>query len=102
MQAEDWDDGNMQCFGMLIDGRAQATGIRQRGQDATLLLVLNGYHDLVEFTLPEAADGEGWVLLADTNLADQVEHQHFAMGATYQVTGRSFLVFLLKATRAGR
>ena len=33
MQAEDWDDGNMQCFGMLMDGRAQATGIRQRGPE---------------------------------------------------------------------
>ena len=38
---------NMRCFGMLIDGRAQATGIRQRGQDATLLLVFNAHHDVV-------------------------------------------------------
>ena len=102
MQGEDWDDGNMSCFGMLMDGRAQATGIRKRGQDATLLLVINAWHDMVEFTLPEAADGEGWILLADTNLPDHAEQEHFAIGATYQVTGRSFLVFLLRATGAGR
>ena len=34
MKAEEWDDG-MGCFGMLMDGRAQPTGIRKRGQDAT-------------------------------------------------------------------
>lgn len=102
MQPEDWDDANMKCFGMLMDGRAQVTGIRKRGQNATLLLLINAYHDMVEFTLPEAPEGEGWILLADTNLADQVEHEHFPIGETYQVTGRSFVVFLLKATRAGR
>ena len=36
----------MRCFGMLIDGRAQPTGIRKRGEDATLLLVLNAWHDV--------------------------------------------------------
>ena len=36
MSAEAWDDGRTQCLGMLMDGRAQATGIRKRGGDATL------------------------------------------------------------------
>src|SRR5271165_4287296 len=51
MRPEEWDDSNMRCFGMLMDGRAQPTGIRRRGEDATLLLVLNAHHDLMEFTL---------------------------------------------------
>jgi len=42
---------------MLMDGRAQPTGIRKRGEDATLLMVLNAYHDLVEFSLPETPGG---------------------------------------------
>ena len=46
------------CFGMLLDGRAQPTGIRQRGEDATLLLILNAWHDVVPSRLPEAADGK--------------------------------------------
>ena len=55
---EEMDDGalgaigRMQCFGMLLDGRAQPTGIKQRGVDATLLIVLNAHHDVVNFTLP--------------------------------------------------
>ncbi len=31
MRAEDWSDAGMRCFGMLIDGRARPTGVRQRG-----------------------------------------------------------------------
>ncbi len=69
MRAEEWDDDNMHCFGMLMDGWAQPTGIRRRGEDATLLLVLNAHHDLVEFSLRETVGGREWLLLVDTNLA---------------------------------
>jgi isoamylase len=86
----------MRCFGMLLDGRAQVSGIRKRAQDATLLLVMNGWHDVVKFTLPESANGKGWFLLADTNLPEQSEQKRFDIGAAYEVTGRSFLVFLLE------
>ena len=51
MREEDWNNGS-RCVGMLLDGRAQATGIKQRGQDATMLLIGNAHHDVVPFTLP--------------------------------------------------
>jgi len=74
------------------------SGIRKRGQDATLLLVLNAWQEGVRFTLPEAADGKGWIRLIDTNLPDNADEQaHFEIGAAYDVTGRSFLLFLLQA-----
>jgi glycogen operon protein len=95
MQQSHWDDPNVKCFGMMLDGRAQVTGIRKRGQDATLLLVFNAWHDGVAFTLPEAPDGKGWLRLADTNLPDATEEARFEIGATYEVTGRSALLFLL-------
>jgi isoamylase len=96
MQDADWADTSMRCFGMLLDGRAQTTGIRKRGQDATILVVINGFHDLVEFHLPESPGGKGWELLADTNLPEQAEQPTFEFGGTYQVTGRSVLVFLMQ------
>ena len=89
----------MHCFGMLMDGRAQATGIRQRGEDATLLMVLNAYHDLVRFTLPPSPGGQGWKLLIDTNLPEG-EEQVFAFGDAYDVTGRSLLLFAMEAEAA--
>jgi len=87
----------MECFGMLMDGHAQPSGIRRRGEDATLLMVLNGYHDLVGFTLPETVGGWHWRLLIDTNLLEDAEMGRFAAGATYGVTGRSLLLFALMA-----
>jgi isoamylase len=95
MQSEEWTDTNMKCFGMLMDGRARVTGVRKRGQDATLLLVFNSYHDVVDFTLPEASGGKGWNLLIDTNIPDVKGPQAFDYGHVYQTTGRSLLVFLL-------
>ncbi|MGE5526154.1 MAG: glycogen debranching protein GlgX [Rhodospirillaceae bacterium] len=94
MNDQDWQDGNMRVFGMLIDGRAQTTGIRRRGSDATMLLVLNAYHDLVRFTLPACEGGLAWSLLVDTNATD-AEGSSFDFGKAYEVTGRSLLLFVL-------
>ena len=97
MQDEHWGDGDMKCFGMLLDGRAQTSGIRQRGKEATLLLVINGHSDLVVFTMPECAGGTKWSLLVDTNITDDKPTEAFEFGSTYQVTAYSFLVFALDA-----
>jgi len=99
MQQENWTDTNMRCFGMLLDGRAQTTGIKQRGREATLLIVINDYHDLVEFTLPESAGGDTWSLLIDTNIADNSEEGTFKTGELYKVTARSLLVLGLQAAK---
>jgi isoamylase len=94
MRAEDWTDANARCLGMLIDGRAQPTGIRRRGQEATLLLVFNAWHDVVKFTLPRG-NGEGeWSLLLDTNIPDKQGEPTFDFGHVYQVTGRSLLLLV--------
>jgi glycogen operon protein len=95
MRPEDWQDANMRCFGMLIDGRARPTGVAQRGTEATMLLVLNAHHDLVEFTLPEEAGGSEWRLLIDTNVPEKDDEQGFRIGESYGVTGRSLLLFVL-------
>ena len=95
MEQSNWDDGNMKCFGMLIDGRSQPTGIRQRGKEATLLLILNSHHDLVNFTLPDSIDGKEWALLVDTNCPEEATGRRFQGLHQYGVTGRSLLLFEL-------
>ena len=100
MLQEQWHDPAMMCFGMLMDGRAQRTGIQKQGDDATLLLVINGHHDLVEFTLPSSYGGNQWALLVDTNLqTDEAQGCH-ETGESYAVTGRSVLLFALKSKNA--
>ncbi|WOD15783.1 glycogen debranching protein GlgX [Paraburkholderia kirstenboschensis] len=94
---EQWADPLMRCFGLVIDGRAQASGIRRPASDATLLLVLNAHHDVVNFTLPEVAEGERWTCLLDTNMPVRAELPQFSAGDDYQVTARSLLLFALEA-----
>jgi isoamylase len=96
MQQDQWSDGIMRCFGMLLDGRAQTTGIRQRGREATLLIVINAHTDLVNFTLPECPGGHSWSLLIDTNRPDANEERTFLTGEEYGTTARSLLVFALQ------
>ena len=95
MRSEDWSDGNMRCFGMLMDGRARPTGVRQRGTEATMLLVLDAHHDLVHFTLPACPGGDHWSVVLDTNAPESDTRESFAAGEVYQVTGRSLLLFAL-------
>jgi isoamylase len=96
MEDDHWTDDRMQCFGMLLDGRAQPTGLKQRGVDATLLLILNAHHDVVNFTLPGHAGDERWTLLVDTNVESKLAKTAFAKGDVYAVTARSLLLFQLQ------
>ncbi len=97
MAPGDWEAA--QCFGLMLDGRAQPTGIRKRGEDATILMIFNAWHDVVEFTLPsQAASDQHWTLMIDANMSEEEEEQEtetFRFGQKYAVTGRSFLLFTL-------
>jgi len=97
MENANWKDASMKCFGMLLDGRAQKTGIKRRGEDKTVLMVMNSYEGLVDFTFPKSEGGEAWTLLVDTNIPDAVSETEFEFGSIYQVTGRSLLLFAVKA-----
>ncbi|KDE21241.1 glycogen debranching protein [Acetobacter aceti 1023] len=95
MQAEEWDQ--VQCFGLMLDGRARPSGIMQRGEDATLFLILNSWNDSVQFTLPKA-EGGAWKLLLDTNRpddGDEIEKENFQQKTHFTVTERSVLLFEL-------
>ncbi|HEX2140274.1 MAG TPA: glycogen debranching protein GlgX, partial [Woeseiaceae bacterium] len=100
MTPEQWQDPRAKCFGVVLDGRAQPTGIRRRGADATILLVLNSHHDVVNFTLPSVPEGDSWLCLIDTNTPERIDEDPHAFGEVYQVKGRSFLLFAL--ARRGR
>ncbi len=96
MSIEQWQDGNGRCLGMLMDGRAQETGIRRKGGDATLLLVVNAHHDIVNFRLPEVPEGSFWTCMVDTNQPTVRGQERFDFESEYSVTGRSLLLFELQ------
>jgi len=97
MEDGDWHDPRMKCFGMLIDGRAQATGIRKPGSDTTMLIVLNAHYGLVTIALPDCTNGKAWELVFDTNVPERDDRQSFAIGDPYDVTSRSLLLFALSS-----
>jgi glycogen operon protein len=100
MGIEQWEDRNARCMGMLMDGRAQETGIRRPGGDATLLLVVNSHHDGVNFTLPPVPEGKDWKCLLDTNRPDIHGQESFEFDSHYTVTARSLLLFELQHKNA--
>jgi isoamylase len=93
MKEDEWKDPNLRTIGMLMDGRAQVSGIKRPASDVTLLLVLNSYHEPIEFTLPKFADGERWLCLIDTNDPDRAETYYYKTGYRYKVGARSLLLF---------
>jgi len=101
MQEANWKDPRAKCFGMMLDGRSRESGIKLRGEDETLLIVLNAHHDAVNFKLPEVPEGKRWIRLLDTN-DPKLRRGEYAFGAEYLVTGRSLLLFLLERDGAER
>jgi pullulanase/glycogen debranching enzyme len=59
MEEANWNDPYVRCFGMMLDGRAQPTGIKQRGTDETLLIVMNAHDAVVNFQLTSAHIARG-------------------------------------------
>ncbi|MGC4062929.1 MAG: glycogen debranching protein GlgX [Aquabacterium sp.] len=91
-----WNDSGMRCFGMVLDGRAQASGIIKHAEDATLLLLMNAWHEDVDFTMPQA-EGRMWEGLIDTCRQDASASPSLAGGEKTLLAGRSLQLWLLRA-----
>ncbi len=99
MADANWKDPMARSLGVLLDGRAQPTGIRKRGTDLTLLLIVNAHHEAVVFKLPMVVGGRDWRRLLDTNQPEPGRPKPFEFGHDYVVTGRSLLLFKLSRDR---
>ena len=94
MQVADWNDPSAKCLGMLLDGRAQETGIMRRGHEHTLLVVMHAHDGVVPFKLPATPEGRQWTRQIDTN-RPSIAVAHYKSGSVYEVPGRSLLLFVL-------
>jgi isoamylase len=94
MQQQDWS-AEAKCFGMLMDGRSQSQGLRERGTDATLLLVFNSHHEPADLTLPPCNGGSAWRLLIDTAVERVIGRRDFSIREHYAISERSVLLFEL-------
>lgn len=97
-----WGNADASCLGVIIDGRAQVSGIQRPGHDATLFLILNAHDFPVNFMLPEVVKGNGWDCLLDTNLTTAGLTEFFNFGHTFVVTQRSLLLFELHSDSSSK
>jgi isoamylase len=101
MVPEQWNDPEGRCFGMLLDGRAQPTGIRRKGSDRTVLLVLNAHPGPVSFKLPTVPGGKSWSLLVDTGQHHGLKRAtRFDFESQTQIAGRTLVLWEVIANPA--
>jgi len=100
MEEQHWMDPSVRCFGMLLDGRAQSTGIRQRGKEATLLILFNAHHEDIDFILPAYEGASEWLLLLDTSDPDGDDTTMCKVGTSYPLKGRSLVLYALNTVTA--
>src|SRR5258705_10381059 len=80
MADANWKDPMARSLGVLLDGRAQPTGIRKRGTDLTLLLIVNAHHEAVVFKLPTVLGGGHWRPLLHTKQPGPGRPKPFCFG----------------------
>jgi len=90
-----WGSTPFSCLGIILDGRAQPSGIHKRGSDATLLIIFNAHHEPINFNLPEVAQGCCWLRLLDTNATQTELNDVHEFGREFIATERSVALFKL-------
>jgi len=96
MTQGDWDNSDNAFLAMLMDGRAQCSGVPTTEDDETLLLVVNAHSDAIKFILPASPEGCAWTRLVDTNDAEYTSKHIFQFNDEYIVTDHSTLLFKLE------
>ena len=86
-----WNDVQTRSFALLLDGRAPVSAIPVEAHDASVLVVINGWHEAVPFTLPPPPAGS-WSLHLDTT-DDALDGDPTGAHDSYLATGRSVVVF---------
>ena len=97
MKLEEWQNPLAQCFGLMLNGEAgdYRTPDGQPADDDVLLIVMNAYHGMVPFKLPQIAGGVGWRRCLDTTDPDMADDPAVhAIGELFQVPGRSLILFI--------
>jgi isoamylase len=94
---ENWNDPGLRCFGLVIDGRAQSSGIPRPSSDITLLLVFNADHRDQDFLMPDIPGPDQWTCLLDTAREQHEKLAIIEVGDAYVMSGRSLALFALEA-----
>jgi glycogen operon protein len=103
MDDEDWQNGFAQCLGYVLNGAAGeffTTG-GQRDIDESFLVMLNAYHEGVEFTFPDLPVMMEWQALLDTDRPTGLagDERRYRNGDRVALSGRSMALFINRSVR---
>ncbi|WCE06255.1 glycogen debranching protein GlgX [Pseudoxanthomonas sp. JBR18] len=100
MSEQDWRDGGARAVGLVLEGRAQSSGVREHATDATLLILINAYHEGVVFKLPDDEQSTlHWKLVLSTD--DELHLDSLPKGSTdFLAPPRSVTLFECEARAA--
>ncbi len=91
MSDEEWNDGRMQCIGLLMAGDAGLTDeLGRTVVDDTLVILMNGHHEACDFRLPSAPAGTNWTVVLDTaRPGEENAGRHYRGSVKYPLADRS-------------
>jgi isoamylase len=103
MTDEDWGDGELRALSLLIRGEAGEYHLTATGEpqlDDSFLLILNAFHEPVEWVIPALEVGAVWERLLDTDTDDGfVAGQFHDDKSVYTVQPRSFVLMVRRERR---
>ncbi|HEX7966714.1 MAG TPA: glycogen debranching protein GlgX [Stellaceae bacterium] len=98
---EDWNNPTAHCFGYVLGGAAGEfyTPGGQRDIDESFLVMLNAWHQDLEFRIPELPVNMAWEPLVDTSLpsGSGANGRLFSAGEVFPLKARSFALFINRA-----
>ena len=98
MSDEEWNLHYARCLGMLLFGEA-IDERDERGRpvrDDSFLLLINAYHEAVEFTMPATPLGGDWHVVLDTSgQGEQRDGDKVPEGCIYRLGGRCLALLTL-------
>ena len=91
MSDDEWNDGTMQCIGLLMAGDAGLTDELGRTViDDTLVILMNGHYEACDFHLPSAPAGTNWSVVLDTaRPGEENAGRHYRGSVKYPLADRS-------------
>jgi glycogen operon protein len=98
MTDEDWGNAFTRCFGLRLAGDAIAE-VDAQGEpivDDTLMILINAFHEPIDFVLPANRRGARWEVVLDTRSADgRRRHRPLRGGESYALGARCLAMLRL-------
>ena len=104
MTDKNWNDANQRSIGMILNGEGMDE-YDERGRrikDDIFLMILNGYWEGVEFTLPGVKEFTRWELVVDTHSSEVLVEQFYLADDNFLLGPRSMYLFRLKLRKANQ